>query len=301
MKNFFYTLIAFFIITVYANAQINAIPFLAKEGYGSAKSKIVSKGFTNPQLVCCLTLNKSITYSGIPVTINFDETSGKSQAWFYFFRDNAFPDSIMSTAVVNLGIYATLDYDLSQYMTGIFKLNKTMGFVKDTLWIESSAFASKLSTSNELKTYRAANPNPDITIFALLFNTYIKSLTKNQPYWTISIQNGANNYVCAVDAFQGMISCPGILAVQDNQTNSEKINGYPNPSSDKVFVKFNSNEIVNSYEIFNSLGNKINSDYSPNQLAGQLEVSVSGLSNGAYFLKIICNGTNKIVPINVEK
>lgn len=74
---------------------------------------------------------------------------------------------------------------------------------------------------------------------------------------------------------------------------------YPNPTSNQLNIKVgNNNDLPNSYEIVNMLGQTITRSTIENEQ--DLSINTSALSNGAYFIKIIKNDSSVTLPFIKE-
>lgn len=104
------------------------------------------------------------------------------------------------------------------------------------------------------------------------------------PSWFLDLDPSLQNVywsVRSIDASKvySEASAQGALATKENQANREKeLAVYPNPASDKVFIK---GEKVSDAEIYSMEGKKLNVILDNNQ-----SIDVSHLSKGVYLLKL---------------
>jgi uncharacterized delta-60 repeat protein len=84
------------------------------------------------------------------------------------------------------------------------------------------------------------------------------------------------------------------LSLQDPLNDNNTIKLYPNPTSSKIFIT--SKEYVSSYEIYNTLGQKVK-EGSFNAVLEQEELDVTALQNGLYILNFKGEKVNKTVKI----
>ena len=96
-----------------------------------------------------------------------------------------------------------------------------------------------------------------------------------------------------IDALFGMQLIEQVLNV-DTFDNSNSFVVYPNPTSSKIFIT--SKEHVSSYEIYNTLGQKVK-EGSFNDVLEQEELDLTELQNGLYILNFKGEKVNKTVRI----
>ena len=95
---------------------------------------------------------------------------------------------------------------------------------------------------------------------------------------------------------QVLISGNIITSVENNDKINSQIDIYPNPSSDYIFIRNNSN--INSLEIYNLNGELVLSNNNLNNLT---KIDLSNLISGIYIVKITDNHSIKTTKINVVK
>ena len=89
-----------------------------------------------------------------------------------------------------------------------------------------------------------------------------------------------------------------VLSVDDFFANNN-LYLYPNPTSDQLNIKVgNNNDLPNSYEIVNMLGQRITRSTIENEQ--DLSINTAALSTGAYFIKIIKNDSSVTLPFIKE-
>jgi subtilisin family serine protease len=96
-----------------------------------------------------------------------------------------------------------------------------------------------------------------------------------------------------IDAYGGIQYINQFLNVDTFDTTNNFI-VYPNPTSSKIFIT--SKEYVSSYEIYNTLGQKVK-EGSFNAVLDQQELDLTALQNGLYILKFKGEKVNKTVRI----
>jgi len=79
------------------------------------------------------------------------------------------------------------------------------------------------------------------------------------------------------------------LSVDDEVLVENTITVYPNPSSDKIFIKNNSNATLTNVEVFNLLGSLIL------QTNVTEEIDITRFSNGIYMLRITTDTGNVFI------
>jgi subtilisin family serine protease len=96
-----------------------------------------------------------------------------------------------------------------------------------------------------------------------------------------------------IDALAGMQYINQFLNI-DTFDNSNNFIVYPNPTSSKIYIT--SKEQVGTYQIFNTLGQKVKEgDF--NAVLDQQELDLSALQNGLYILNFKGEKINKTVRI----
>jgi Secretion system C-terminal sorting domain len=90
-----------------------------------------------------------------------------------------------------------------------------------------------------------------------------------------------------------------ILSTENVQLNEDNITVYPNPANTIVNVKINA--IIDSfdYEVFNILGQSV---IPVNKaLSNEIQINVSGLTKGIYFIKVSNGKEESKIKFSVEK
>ena len=107
-------------------------------------------------------------------------------------------------------------------------------------------------------------------------------------YFSIRAKGGANT-TTALTIFMDDIMIEkvvsGTVGVKTISAN-DAISIFPNPTSG--LLNINAVEVNSSVEVFNVIGEKV---YTNSLVKGNNSVDLSGLSNGAYFVKLNSNGT----------
>ncbi|NLA23364.1 MAG: T9SS type A sorting domain-containing protein, partial [Bacteroidales bacterium] len=96
-------------------------------------------------------------------------------------------------------------------------------------------------------------------------------------YWEFKVY-----YDCSVEYWGSYGSELFPTSILNNFNNAEKVNIYPNPANDKIFIEYNKADFSAKYSIFNHLGTEIFSGQIKNDIT---EIDISTLPNGIYFLK----------------
>lgn len=87
-----------------------------------------------------------------------------------------------------------------------------------------------------------------------------------------------------------------VSSVEEFNTKFMNLEVYPNPSSEYIELKNKTSNIYNAYEVYNLKGIKIISGEYNNQ-----KISINTLSPGKYFVKLLNDKNNSVVPFTVTK
>ncbi|NNJ82185.1 MAG: DUF1028 domain-containing protein, partial [Flavobacteriaceae bacterium] len=75
------------------------------------------------------------------------------------------------------------------------------------------------------------------------------------------------------------------LAVEDNQV-KERLQLYPNPANDIIFIERQASLTIDSLEIFDVNGKKVSETISMDTSKLQYEININNLQSGIYFLRV---------------
>lgn len=147
------------------------------------------------------------------------------------------------------------------------------------LWLQ----AAPELTTNDVKILIANTSNPDsqvTTPFDFYGNTYSTPPNIKWGYGKI-------------DALLGMQLIEQVLNI-DTFDKKNNFVVYPNPTTSKIFIT--SKEYISSYEIYNTLGQKVKGG-SFNAVLDQQELDITALQNGLYILNLKGDKTIKTIKI----
>ena len=142
-------------------------------------------------------------------------------------------------------------------------------------------------------------------IYAKIFDTsgnQVGSVYYGSPLSAINISQQLNsgNYILEIFATPGSTSTiyPYNFSITSNLSNIDLLTDnfivYPNPTSSKIYVT--SKEYVGTYEIYNTLGQKVK-EGNLNSVLDQVELDLSTLQNGMYIMYFRNEKLNKSIKI----
>jgi len=149
------------------------------------------------------------------------------------------------------------------------------------------------SMTTVLKAYSAITPNAQAGIWTKDSVDYVASATETR-YFAIG---GKGTLVTTADQINVRIDdisitkVTGSVGIKGN-TSNQLISIFPNPTAG--ILNINAVEANGTIEVYNVIGDKV---YSNSVVKGNNSIDLSGLANGAYFLKV--NSNNQIISKKV--
>jgi len=149
------------------------------------------------------------------------------------------------------------------------------------------------SMTTVLKAYSAITPNAQAGIWTKDSVDYVASATETR-YFAIG---GKGTLVTTADQINVRIDdisitkVTGSVGIKGN-TSNQLISIFPNPTAG--ILNINAIEANGTIEVYNVIGDKV---YSNSVVKGNNSIDLSGLANGAYFLKV--NSNNQIISKKV--
>ena len=205
------------------------------------------------------------TWSGAGVSANIFSPSVATKGWHYLYYD--FNDSISGCHT-----YDSIRVRVVQQPKASFTTNNHTGLSIDTFKFTNTTTADTafVSTWNMGQSGAIGNiqTTPNASHVYHDSGMFIVSLIVS------------NFNICPADTATDTVTVSFPLSVNALQKNSVKI--YPNPANDKIFIEVE--EEVIAIEIFDINGKVVYS--TKPQRGGVVSANVSGLSNGAYLIKI---------------
>jgi len=259
--------------------------FKAKDGLNPAKNKA---NLSNPELMLCATINGTIP--GVPITLAFDINTGNATAWLYVIRsadDNNIKKSIIVGKLFNN--FVTYDIEVNQIVDSL--PFEPAGSLNDIQWIDSDVMANNLKNYQDYKDYLNAHSDATISLVTLSYNGDYPYIPIGSTYWIAKIDAaGTTSLVCAVNAINGDVICfDEPSAVEENEIGNYKLNIYPNPASDNIFIILPDGLSTsnNELQIFDSEG-KLAYNFNVKPVVGVnlISIPVKLFSSGQYIVNI---------------
>ncbi len=269
--------------------------FKASDGLTKA-AELAGAEIQNPVLIGIGAANTKKMFPNLSQDASFNLENGNSNGWLYGFMNGQ--DDAQTTLIPLIKTFGTyldirtivpsLPLDGIEFpalkLEGDYKLaDYFMGFLK-----------SKTNYSDLV----TAHPEASFTFISL--NAMEKEDgTIEEPHWYIYYRDEANNdvFACRMNAINGT---DGECKITQTSTSVEKdfnykreLKLYPQPAGDEIIVSLK--EVYNNYKIVDLLGNeyKLNSQLLLNN--NLLNVDISNLKRGTYFLILENTNTKDVV------
>lgn len=284
------------ILSCFCSASLNAqlLQFYkASQGVATAKTD-VAVSLTNPELIMIFTAKQTVQVPVIgTVDIQFKISDGTANIWIYIFRSADKHSNIKVRAVDKTFLgFTSYDAPLDSAILAVLPVDTNTSI--PTGYKDSDAAAAAFRNNNELITFFNAHPNPESFVLALFVNTRYDYISKDKPYWGISIMDKGNLKQCAAQAVNLAITCSPAEDVKENLiTMSGDFKFYPNPANNQLnFVSlmsetgFSEIQKINSFQIFNTLG-EIVYEKTDVDVSNQFVINTEVYPEGLYFVRII--------------
>jgi hypothetical protein len=138
---------------------------------------------------------------------------------------------------------------------------------------------------NAAKTVITVNPNP--------------ALKYNQQYYlkidTLENNLGVNTFAMS-SAFTTELSTVG---VKEPKANSIVI--YPNPASDRIYIKSNEISKISRIELMNTIGKTVRVIENPVSSQNEISLKVADLPAGIYFVRVMGEGNTQTMRVLISR
>ena len=274
MKQIYIVIAALLVVfTFSSNAQL-LVKYKAKDGVSPARTEaenVVQKPFLTGLGAFAGQLE------GVPINLEFNENDGTATVWIYVFRSTS-PDTSLAYAMTKvLGFYTAVPINLSDLDIELpFEPESSLD---SKTWMDSDKMIEAIQANDEYKDYKSRNKDAYLQM-AGLGNDPINEM----PMWGVMFTSEAGNMNCAVDAENGTVTCFDLTDVEEF-SNDSKLNIYPNPAREIVFISIPTEHIspAGFLNIYDSRGNLVKSGYNLDVNSdGTVAVSVTNLSSGTY-------------------
>lgn len=290
MKLFYVvSMLLFFSITL--NAQFN--DFKAKAGLEKA-NEIAAAELDNSMLVGIGAANFPKMIPDSPLELSFNESSGSAKMWIYFYANSENESETTAIPIIN----TLLGYSDLRTIAGEIDLGDVeFPFIKlETNFMDSDVFMSTLALNSDYLNLKTKYDGSEFTLVGLTTNIETDFGVENDPYWAISYTNidEEDSFDCYMNAKTGEIICEDAnKPAPVKYTLNSELKVYPQPANDEILVNVNSK--YNSYKILDIFGNELNLN-SQFLLNGDiLNMDISNLSSGVYFLVLENPNTKDVV------
>lgn len=290
MQKYLISMILFFALSGLSYSQL-LMSFKAKDGLNDARIS-AAQTVGNPKLMTIGTISGDFEFSGLPVSIVFDESKGTSQVWVYFFNNLDSQTTVTIAVAKTLVGYMPIPIDPSMFGTEIpFESDLTLD---DYDWMNSDAMINNVKTNQNYIAFKNSNPN-----MTLLMTGLAVEPIESKPIWGSIFRGENGNLNCLTDAITGETVCLDLTDVQQAEFNeSAKI--YPNPARDFTALQIPPQHLNMNAElrIYDILGNELVrlSGFLQND-QGIIPLDISRFNSGMY--KIVFFSGNVIFNTNL--
>lgn len=285
----FYIICVLLLASITLNAQFN--DFNAKAGLSKA-NEIAAAELDNAMLVGIGAVNFKKLLPDQQLDFSFNESTGKSKTWVYFYANSENEQDTTYIPIAN----TLLGYTDLRILAGDIPIDAIdFPFIKlNEAFIDSDAFISTLALSTDYMDMKSMYSDSEFEYVGISTNTNASLGDINTPYWNIVYSNPASEktYLCYVNALNSETKCVESSPANVNYTINKELKVYPQPANDEIIV--NVNNKYNSFKIVDIFGNEIRLNSQKLLNGDLLNLDISTLSEGVYFL-ILENQTNKDV------
>lgn len=267
------------------------IGFKAKDGINDARAS-AAETVENPKLMTIGTMSGDFEFSGMPISIAFDESKGTSQIWAYFFTNTETKTNVTIAVARTIAGYMPIPIDPSMFGAEIpFESDLPLD---DYEWMNSDAMINNVKANQDYIAFKTNNPNMSL----LMAGLGVEPMESN-PVWGSIFRGENGNLNCLTNAITGETVCLDFTDVLQKESNLSAI-VYPNPAMDFTTLQIPPLHLnVNSeLRIYDILGNEIVrlSGLQSND-QGIIPLDVSRFNSGIY--KIVFTSGNVILNNNL--
>ena len=213
--------------------------------------------------------------------VSFSSTWGIDRIYEYEYSENIKIKTISNVSNENSDTvmrYITT-YNSNGYISNVLEER-----YKDGFWETDDEAIYEYDNTQRLLSMNYNNYNRETqefyNNFKLLFeyNDNESIITSNMYYWKDEIWHNTQK------TYYYYTRIP--TSIDDVSTNVSKFDIFPNPASDKIYLNYTiQNNASTNISLYNSLGIKI-MDFKPNNLNSNLEIDISNLPSGIYFINL---------------
>jgi hypothetical protein len=92
-----------------------------------------------------------------------------------------------------------------------------------------------------------------------------------------------------------------LSTVSSNEPQVNTIKIYPNPATDRIYIKSNDIAKISKVELLNTIGSTVRVIENPARLANELALKVSDLPSGLYFVRVISIGNIQTMRVLISR
>lgn len=288
----FYTVCVLLLVSITLNAQFS--DFKAKAGLSKA-NEIAAAELDNSMLIGIGAINFEKLAPESPLQLSFNDATGSAKMWVYFYANS---ENESETAQIPLLTTFGQFVDV-RTLSGEMDLDLVdFPFIKlETDFMDSDIFMSTLSLNADYLSLKSKYTQSEFEFAGLTTNVEAGNGEENQPYWAIGYTDidGESSFDCYMNAKTGEIECED--ADNSPQTVKYSLNKelkvYPQPANDEILVNVNSK--YNSYKILDVFGTELNLNSQFLLNGDLLNLDISNLSSGIYFLVLENPNTKDVV------
>ena len=141
------------------------------------------------------------------------------------------------------------------------------------------------ATVNAAKTVITVTPSPD--------------LKYNQQYYlkidTLENNSGINTLA------QSSTFSTELSTVGTNNPLASTINIYPNPATDRIYIKSSDISKISRVELLNTIGSTVRVIENPSKTSNELSLKVTDLPSGLYFVRVISSGNIQTLRVLINR
>lgn len=288
----FYIVCVLLISSITLNAQFN--DFKAKAGLTKAND-IAAAEIDNSMLVGIGAVNFPKMIPDSPLDLSFNDATGSSKMWVYFYANSENETETASIPIIN----TLLGYSDLRTLAGEIDLGETdFPFIKlENDFMDSDVFMSTVAFSSAYLNLKTKYAGSEYTLAGLTTNTEAEVGVVNDPYWAISFTNidEEDSFDCYMNAKTGEVICQDADNTPQSvkYTMNSELKVYPQPANEEIVV--NVNNKYNSYKVIDVFGNEMNLNSQFLLNGDLLNLDISNLSSGVYFLVLENPNTKDVV------
>lgn len=281
--------IVFFICSYISFGQLFS-EFKAREAI-TASTNLAASVLESPVLIGIGAANIQKIDPTVTLEISFNVQNGNSRLWLYTFMD-----ANDNSRTTNIPLIKTFgNFIDARAFTGDIDVDVDFPLVAlDESFADSDVFVTNLKASSEYTAMVSKHSDTDYEIVGLTTAEY-EDGSYGDPTWLIiyTDDNNESRFYCEMNGVSGESYCEETTnSFEVNYTLNSELKVYPQPANDEIIVTLK--ESYNNIKIVDVLGNEINANAQYLLNNDLLNVDISSLETGVYFI-ILENSSKKDV------